>query len=204
MRQRILEGLGHVLGSAMASFLPDAVSRACLSTLYRHKAEMLWDMFFTEFWGPLKKDRSLDNMPFDLPVTNGIQFEQLAGLFASTPMDYGVIGMTIRQAAYIFGLIRQIQPQKVLEIGRYKGGSTLVIAAAMRGKGEFWSIDNGTKESRTKTKGKDREWVRTFDEQLADMCKRFGLNATLIVGDSRTIDLDTGGGGRFSLYRWRP
>ncbi|MGH8102953.1 MAG: O-methyltransferase [bacterium] len=127
-------------------------------------------------------------MPFDLSIEGRLQFEQLAGLFASTSLDHAVIFMPIRQAAYLFGLIRQTKARKVIEIGRYKGGSTLVIAAAMDGEGEFWSIDLGDKESRLH----DRSVCRPFDEQIAEACARLGLQVNLLVGDSRTIEVGTG------------
>jgi predicted O-methyltransferase YrrM len=138
--------------------------------------------------GPhLSRGRDLDGMPFDLPVSGPVQFENLAGLFASTSFDHGAIAMPVRQAAYIFGLIRQTQPKKVLEIGRYKGGSTFVIASAMAGQGQFWSIDLGEKESRLRQKNR-----RPYDAQLKDMLAKHGLPVTLLVGDSRTIEVDTG------------
>jgi predicted O-methyltransferase YrrM len=127
-------------------------------------------------------------MPFDLPVRDSLNFEQLAGLFASTPLDHAVVLMTIRQTAYLFGLVRQMKARKVIEIGRYKGGATLVIAAAMNGEGEFWSIDVGEKEARLHAHGSSRP----FDDQLSDMCKRFGLSVNLVVGDSRTVEIETG------------
>ncbi len=139
--------------------------------------------------GPyLSRERNLGNMPFDLPTGGHLQFEHLAGLFASTSLDHGVISMPVRQAAYLFGLVREMKPQKVIEIGRYKGGSTLLIAAAMNGEGEFWSIDIGEKEARLH----GDKTLHPFDEQLADACKRLALKVNVIVGDSRTIEVDTG------------
>lgn len=150
--------------------------RALASRLSEHDAQALLEAF-----GPrLNREPNLDNMPFDLPVVGSLQFECLAGLFASTSLDHAVISMTIRQAAYLFGLIRQMKARKVIEIGRYKGGSTLLIAAAMDGEGQFWSVDLGEKEVRLHR----GESSRLFDEQLADVCKRFGLSVNLIVGDS--------------------
>jgi predicted O-methyltransferase YrrM len=126
-------------------------------------------------------------MPFDLPIKGQLEFQHLAGLFASTSLDHAVISMPIRQAAYMFGLVRQMKARKVVEIGRYKGGSTLLIAAAMNGEGNFWSIDLGDKEVRIRSSGS-----RPFDEQIADICSRLGLQVNLLVGDSRTIEVDTG------------
>lgn len=144
---------------------------------------------FLETLGPsLNRESDLDQMPFDLPMENGLQFEHLAGLFASTSLDHAVISLTVRQAAYLFGLIRQMKARKVIEIGRYKGGSTILIAAAMTGNGRLWSIDIGEKEARLQG-GKPH---RSFDSQLGDLCKRLGLSVDLIVGDSRTVEIATG------------
>jgi predicted O-methyltransferase YrrM len=141
-----------------------------------------------ESFGPrLNRGADLDSAPFDLALGPGLQFEHLAGLFASTSLDHAVIGMPVRQAAYIFGLIRRMRPERVLEIGRHKGGSSLVIAAAMEGRGEFWSIDLGEKESRLRQAGR-----RPYDQQLQETCNRAGLKVTLLVGDSRTIEVATG------------
>src|SRR5207248_122814 len=74
----------------------------------------------------------LDRMPFDLGTKGPLRFEHLAGLFASTTLDESVISMNIRQCAYLFGLVREMAPSRVIEIGRYKGGSTLLLVAAMR------------------------------------------------------------------------
>lgn len=60
-------------------------------------------------------------MYFDLAPTGTLQFEDLAGLFASTSLDHGVIAMTVRQTAYLFGLVRRMKARRVIEIGRYKG-----------------------------------------------------------------------------------
>ena len=162
--------------------MPQAAVRSFISTIGNQRpAEIL------EAFGPrLHRHRNLDNTPFDLEPVNGLQFEHLAGLFASTSLDHAVIGMTVRQAAYIFGLIRQIHPRRVVEIGRYKGGSTLLIATAMQGDGQFWSIDIGEKESRLRAGG------RSYDRQLEDVLARAGLHVTLLVGDSRTLEVDTG------------
>jgi predicted O-methyltransferase YrrM len=180
---RVLKRIEQWIGFGIASLLPEPAVRALAMRLCERKPEILLDGF-----GPLlNRKPNLDNMPFDLPVKDRLQFEHLAGLFASTSLDHGVISMPVRQAAYLFGLIRELKPQKVIEIGRYKGGSTLLIAAAMNGEGEFWSIDIGEKEARLQ----GDETSRPFDRQLVDVCRRFGLRVNIIVGDSRTIRIET-------------
>jgi predicted O-methyltransferase YrrM len=181
---RVLKYVEQWIGSGIAFLLPEPAVRALAIRLCERKPQTLLEGF-----GPLlNRKPNLDNMPFDLPVKDRLQFEHLAGLFASTSLDHGVISMPIRQAAYLFGLIREIKPQKVIEIGRYKGGSTLLIAAAMDGEGEFWSVDIGAKEARLQ----GIKTARSFDEQLADASRRLGLKVNIIVGDSRTLEVDTG------------
>lgn len=171
------------LGEGLASWLPQVALRSSTSRLCERDPQALLEAF-----GPrLNRKPNIDNMPFDLPVEGTLQLEHLAGLFASTSLDHAVISMTVRQTAYLFGLIRQMRVRKAIEIGRYKGGSTLVIAAAMNREGELWSIDIGEKEARLQG-----GVTHPYDEQLASVLRRFGLCVNLIVADSRTVELDTG------------
>ena len=165
--------------------------------------------------GPiLNRKPNLDSRPVDLEVSGDIGFEHLAVLFSSTSLDHAVSSMTVRQGAYLFGLIRQMQARKVIEIGRFKGGTTLIMAAAMgipvplvhtvvfaigagmaglnaawiaAGMGRLWSIDSGYKESYLNS-------ARSWDAMLEDALAVFGLsNVTILVGDSRTIEISFGG-----------
>ncbi len=117
--------IGQRIGAGLAKVLPPSVSLAFARRLSDSQPQLL-----LEALGPrLNRNPVLDTMPFDLPISRPLQFEDLAGLFASTSLDHGVIAMTVRQTAYIFGLVRRMNARKVIEVGRYKGGSTLVIAA---------------------------------------------------------------------------
>lgn len=171
------------LGFILATLVPQGLRHAFVSQVAeRDPGDLLQAL------GPhLNREPNLDNMPFDLRVHGPLQFEHLAGLFASTSLDHAVISMTIRQAAYLFGLVREMKAKKVIEIGRYKGGSTLLIAAAMGGEGEFWSIDIGDKEARLH----DGSLSRPFDAQIGDTFAGLGLQVNLLVGDSRTLEVDT-------------
>ncbi len=155
-----------------------------ISRLFKQNPQAVFEAL-----GPLlNRNPNLDNMPFDFSPGSDLQFEHLAGLFADTSLNHGVISMTIRQAAYLFGLIRQIKARKIIEIGRYKGGSTLLMAAAMGKEGELWSIDCGEKKARLYQKTTSR----SFDEQLTDLSQRLGLKIHIIAGDSRTVEIETG------------
>lgn len=168
----------------MADSLPEPMLDALISHLFKRNPQTVLETI-----GPLlNRNPNLDNMPIDLPVENDLQFEHLAGLFASNSLNHAVISMTIRQTAYIFGFIRQMNARKVIEIGRYKGGSTLLMAAAVGKQGEVWSIDCGEKEERLRGKTS----ARTYDEQLAALSERFGLKIHIIVGNSKIVEVQTG------------
>ncbi len=178
------KAIGNSVGAGLAVVLPRSICTAFARNLSERNPQLL-----LEALGPrLNRNPVLDTMPFDLPVTKPLQFEDLAGLFASTSLDHAVIAMTVRQTAYVFGLVRRLKARKVIEVGRYKGGSTLVIAAAMNGEGQFWSIDLGEKEARLHGEGVHR----SFDDQIRDIFRRFGLRVDLMIGDSRTIEVETG------------
>ena len=128
----------------------------------------------------------LDDMPRDLEPDGQLEFQHLAGMFASTSLNHRVAGLTIRESAYLFGLARRLGARRALEIGRWKGGSTLSIAGGMGRDGQLWSIDLGEKEDRLLGSVAHRP----FDDQIRDFVERFGLRIELVVGDSRTLELD--------------
>lgn len=136
--------------------------------------------------GPaLNRQPTLSAMPLDLAPDRRLEFEDLAGLFASTSLNHGLVGMTIRQVAYIFGLARRTWARKAIEIGRWRGGSTIALAAAMGPEGTLWSIDNGEKEARVFS-----DAHRSFDEEIREFCERFRLDVRLLVGDSHEIAVE--------------
>ncbi|PIQ86855.1 MAG: hypothetical protein COV74_03215 [Candidatus Omnitrophica bacterium CG11_big_fil_rev_8_21_14_0_20_45_26] len=138
--------------------------------------------------GPLlNRTPDLDHLTFDIPVTHDLCFEHLVGLHASNNLNSGVSDLTIRMAAYLFDTLRRLKATKVIEIGRYKGGTTFLMAAAMGKKGTVWSIDIGEKESRLHKENK-----RPFDVQLTEKCRQFGFQVHVLVGDSRTVECETG------------
>jgi len=127
----------------------------------------------------------LSEMPLDLEPEGRLEFEDLAGLFASSILNHGVVGMSIRQVAYIFGLVRRTGARTAIEIGRWRGGSTIALAAGMGPEGTVWSIDLGEKAARVL--GIDPE---ELDAETRAFVQRFGLGVELIRGDSRSVDVD--------------
>ena len=129
---------------------------------------------------------SVSAIPQDLETSDRLEFEDLAGLFSSSILNHGAISMPIRQAAYVYGVVRRSGARTAIEIGRWRGGSTILLAAALGPGGKVWSIDLGEKEARSLGS------AGGLDAQTDAFCKRHGLEVALLVGDSRTIEVDTG------------
>ncbi|HUF08093.1 MAG TPA: class I SAM-dependent methyltransferase [Rhodothermales bacterium] len=118
-------------------------------------------------------------------------FEHLTALFASNTLNEYVITMNLRQSAYLFDLIRRSKAEKVIEIGRHWGGSTVLIATAMDGRGEFWSIAD-PHETDWDVEHRGRPRPRPIADQLCDLLGQLGLSAHLISGDPATVEVETG------------
>src|SRR5687768_309733 len=119
--KRMLRRAVRVATASVCSALPRSLSEALAEGLIDQDPNII-----LETLGPrLNRVPDLGNMPFDLPVDGELRFEHLSGLFASTSLNHGVIGMTIRQTAYLYGFTRQRRVRRAIEIGRYKGGSSL-------------------------------------------------------------------------------
>lgn len=68
-------------------------------------------------------------------------FEDLAFLFNCNHSNRGVVALDFDEAAYIFKTIRTNECKSILEIGRFLGGSTVLIAVAKKAEASFYSVD---------------------------------------------------------------
>ena len=107
-------------------------------------------------------------------------FEDLAFLFSSTILAHGIASLRFDEAAYLYRLVREARPQTVVEIGRFRGGSTFLFAAALDG-GVVHSYDLDTRQGRS---GAD------LDRQLSAALDRYGLSerVRLHVADSKIAE----------------
>jgi predicted O-methyltransferase YrrM len=107
-------------------------------------------------------------------------FEDLAFLFSSSILAHGVASLRVDEAAYLYRLVREVDPRTVVEIGRFRGGSTFLIASAL-GDGTVHSYDLESRQGRSGTE---------LDRQLVGALERFGLTdrVELHTADSRTAD----------------
>jgi predicted O-methyltransferase YrrM len=139
-------------------------------------------------------------------------FEDLAFLFTSSQLNHGVASLRFDEAALLFRLVRRLDARRVVEIGRFKGGSTVVMAAAMAPTGRLLSLDLLVPQPG----GVDGA---QFDRELQAALERLGLadRVELRVADSRTMELPEPGidllfvdgdhsyeGASADLRRWTP
>ncbi len=109
--------------------------------------------------------------------------EDITFLFSSNQLSHGIASLQIDEAGLLFRLARDLGPQPIVEIGRFKGGSTLLLASAMHPEAELWSYDLHV------ALRPDMPGSR-LDEELRTALERYGLaeRVHLVVGDSRTAE----------------
>jgi len=115
------------------------------------------------------------------PALNG--FEDLAFLFSSNQLNHGIASLQLDEAALLYHLARHAESGPFAEIGRFKGGSTIIFATALPPGVELWSYDLHV-ALRPDMPGEE------LDRELAATLARYGLDARvhLLVADSRTAE----------------
>jgi predicted O-methyltransferase YrrM len=110
-------------------------------------------------------------------------FEDLAFMFSSNQLGHGVASLQIDEAALLYRLARDAESGPFAEIGRFKGGSTLIFAAALPEGVELWSYDLHV-ALRADMPGAE------LDAELQSALERYGLagKVHLVVADSRTVE----------------
>jgi hypothetical protein len=105
-------------------------------------------------------------------------FEDLSFLFSSTILAHGIASLRLDEAAYLYRLVRTERPQVIAELGRFRGGSTFVLAAGAEAGSVVHSYDLATRQ------GLDGA---ELDRQLSQALQRYGLadRVVLHVEDSR-------------------
>ena len=111
-------------------------------------------------------------------------FEDLAFLFSSNQLNHGIASLQLDEAALLYRLARHVPAgAAVVEIGRFKGGSTFLLASALPDGSELWSYDLHV-ALRPDLTGPQ------LDSELRSALDRYGLSGRvhLVVGDSREAD----------------
>jgi len=104
-------------------------------------------------------------------------FEDLSFLFNCNHSNRGIVALDFDEAAYLFKVVREGNFTNLLEIGRFLGGSTVLISTAKKINAKFVSID---------LKVKFQEFAS--DQFIKEFLDKMNFeNVELIVGDSRTF-----------------
>lgn len=105
------------------------------------------------------------------------KFEDLMGLFFCSPLSRGILRQDIDEAALLYRYVSSVPNAHGVEVGRYYGGSTVMLATAIGEHGKLYSIDIAPKD-------KDRELISVI-EKLG-----FTTRVELIIGDANKIDVN--------------
>lgn len=117
-------------------------------------------------------------------------FEDLAPLFHNSQANHGLCLLSFEEAAYLYRLVKGLGPAKLAEIGRYKGGSSFLLAAAMQDGSELDSYDIHLIPTAIAKDGSEYVLDGTeMDAQLAAALERFDLRSRirLHVGNSTDV-----------------
>jgi predicted O-methyltransferase YrrM len=108
------------------------------------------------------------------PTING--FEDLAFLFWPTPVNRGILRQDIDEAAALYRTISRMKNPRGVEIGRFSGGSTILLAAAVGSLGKLVSIDIDPQD----------------DQLLSNVLARYSLleRVKLMRGDANDVLLE--------------
>jgi predicted O-methyltransferase YrrM len=106
-------------------------------------------------------------------------FDRLAFLFSSTRLNRAIASLDLDEAAYLYRLVHSLGPATIVEIGRFRGGGTFVLAAAMAEGSRVISYDVHLKVG-------GRDVGARLDSELRAALARYGLadRVELVVGDS--------------------
>jgi len=110
-------------------------------------------------------------------------FEDCAWLFSSNVLNHGLSRQEFAEAAYLYRLVRGMAAPRVIEVGRYKGGTTFLLAAAGA---HVISLDI-------------REATPGSDDALRRSLERFGLGDRVEIVLASSQDDDVDGADHFDL-----
>jgi Methyltransferase domain len=102
----------------------------------------------------------------------------LTWLWSRTPLVQGASRLGLDEASYFYRLVTSLERPRVAEIGRFKGGTTFLLAAAGA---EVFSLDIDNLGTQAE-----------FDAELETALRRYGLadRVKLELGDSRTYPVE--------------
>jgi predicted O-methyltransferase YrrM len=114
----------------------------------------------------------------DLEIPQQVEgFEDLSFLFWSSPLNRRFIRLDFDEAAALYKVVKSIPNAHGIEIGRFKGGSTIMLASAVGPQGRLFSIDTEPQD----------------DHALKDILRRTNLldRVELLIADANEVEHDS-------------
>jgi len=115
----------------------------------------------------------------DIEVPSQVEgFEDLSFLFRSSPLNRRFIRLDIDEAAALYKVVKNLPNARGIEIGRFKGGSTLMLAAAVGPQGRLLSVDKETQD----------------DPGITEILRQTNLldRVELVIADANEVEWDLG------------
>jgi len=157
---------------ALARPFADALVRVApgtfASSLRRNHPEKLFGVsYFSSDWTNWDKFRA----PSDVQG-----FEDLYGLFFQHQANRGIVMLDIDESATLYRVVKNIQDPKGIEIGRFRGGSTVLLAVAVGQQGHLYSLDIEPR----------------FDEDIYKVLSQLNLldRVEIVVSNSSSVSID--------------
>lgn len=141
------------------------------SLFLRYLHEYHTDVIVTRFDHPRLFDWESVQLPNQLN-----DFCDLAFMFWLTPLNRGLLRQDIDEALILYRTVASIPQPKGVEIGRFFGASTILLALAVGHEGDLISIDIAPRN----------------DEHISSILKRFDLvdRVKLIVKDANEVNIE--------------
>ena len=158
--------------------------------LYKHDPANMIEGFAPFLHYPMQLD-DVNNL--DLGKDGIIKYHHLSFLFSSNNLNHGIIGLTFKMSEYIFNIVSENNYKVAIDIGTFKGGSSILLSSAMGLESKVYTIDLLDKEKRISSSffTKQESESRTpYPEQLNKFKKKYSLNIHQIFGDTMNINPD--------------
>jgi SAM-dependent methyltransferase len=101
-------------------------------------------------------------------------FEDCAWLYSSNPLNHGASRLRLDEAAFLYRFVHNLSSPHVVEIGRYKGGTTILLAAAGA---TVLSLDNGRIPGQA-----------ALDGSLKETLDRLGLGVRCVTATAEALE----------------
>lgn len=161
----ILKEIARPFVDAVVRIKPSAFA----SALRRNHPEQLFGVsYFATQWTNWKSIK----LPTQLRG-----FEDLSGLFFVNQSNRGIIMQDFDEAALLYRSIKCISNPIGIEIGRFRGGSTVLLAYAVGESGKLYSLDISSR----------------FDDDIRTVLTRLSLQnrVELVVADSASFNINS-------------